>query len=94
MKKILFNVVLLLVLSSTSQAANAYKEFYAAVTEQCSDVNSLLVKKSYLSLLRKKSCKSVFLQNFLKECEALTCEKVKVIYALSNSGELGNVIGR
>lgn len=91
MKNILLTTIILL---SSNVSATSFMTFVSSIQRRCNLDNTLLVKKSYLSLLKdSKTCDNSFVSNLLNSCENLNCEILMNEFTISQNEKSGNLIG-
>lgn len=85
--------IICLILAHTIFAAD-YLQFVANIQKKCSLDNTLIIKKTYLSLLKNsKDCNSSFATALLKSCNNFECNDLIDEFYLSQKDGKGNVIG-
>lgn len=90
MEKFLF----LILVSSFSVKATSYIDFVDVVQKRCNLPNTLVIKKSYLSLMKDpKDCENSFIINLLNTCTPLTCDELISEFSLAQGEKSGNIIG-
>lgn len=92
--KLVFKIYIL-IFFSTAQATY-FNRYLDTIIEQCSHANTLMIKKSLISLLKdvEKKCDDSFSQRLLSECPSLkSCNHLHDILNASRNSNSGNVIG-
>lgn len=82
-----------LILATNIYAAD-FNFFVSKIQSSCSLENTLIIKKTFLSLIKDSTnCSNTFSQALLAQCKEITCESVLNIYFDSLNHGSGNVIG-
>lgn len=77
-----------------SSFATNYTFFVDEIQKKCNLPNTLIIKKSYLSLLKdSKDCENSFVNNLLRSCALLDCSKLQTEFYVSQRDKMGNIIG-
>jgi hypothetical protein len=84
---------LLFFLVSNFSIAGGLDEYMSAISNQCTDINQLIVKKSLIELTQEQSCNSPFTTLLLKQCPQLKCASLINSLVTLNGVKSGSVIG-
>lgn len=92
--RLIFKIILIFLFSAAK--ANYFGNYLDTIASKCGDVNSLVVKKSLIFLLKdaKNQCDDSFTKKILKECPAIgDCASLHLILDRVSSKNSGNIIG-
>lgn len=79
---------------SFSVQATSYLDFVEVIQRKCSLSNTLIIKKTYLSLMKdSKDCQNSFIINLLNMCTTLTCNEIVDEFSIALGEKNGNIIG-